>query len=420
MRAPRVFAAALVCAAALCAVNVFAETGTNANIIFPELANQAGARAQGIGGAFTAVCDDIDAAYWNPAGLTAIKAMYAAASYDALFVGSALSKLAAAVPVGPGTAAVSLFYMDFGAFEEVDGVGTQLGGVINPYTISGGLSYGMTVMEKLSAGMSAKFVLQSTGSEFNAGVLADAGALYDAGFLRAGIVMRNIGFTGGYSMPADIRMGVALIPADEEETRLIVSADAGYALNDNFDLSAGFEYFGMKTMYVRAGYKYRFGGNKLQELSGITAGAGLKLGIVGFDYAFVPFGELGTTHRLTLNLDFEVKKKREEILRRETLMLDSKKQDDQKPEMPEDDEEVLFKMFYDAGTAENSGNLKLAEQKYREMLKLKEDYAPALKRLGAVYFKQGRKKEAIKAFSDYLKLVPDDAAVKKWMEKNAK
>ena len=37
---------------------------------------------------------------------------------------------------------------------------------------------------------------------------------------------------------------------------------------------------------------------------GITAGIGLKMGKTSIDYAYVPYGDLGDTHRISLGMRF--------------------------------------------------------------------------------------------------------------------
>ena len=56
---------------------------------------------------------------------------------------------------------------------------------------------------------------------------------------------------------------------------------------------------------IRAGYKHNSAiNNTLGALSGLTCGAGFKLGIMGIDYALVPYGDLGYTHRISLVAKF--------------------------------------------------------------------------------------------------------------------
>jgi hypothetical protein len=51
---------------------------------------------------------------------------------------------------------------------------------------------------------------------------------------------------------------------------------------------------------VRAGYKYNSAMSTLGPLAGLTLGGGFRYNIFSIDYAFVPYGDLGYTHRISM------------------------------------------------------------------------------------------------------------------------
>ena len=61
--------------------------------------------------------------------------------------------------------------------------------------------------------------------------------------------------------------------------------------------SAGAEINIVNVVFLRAGYKYI--PEKNGEFPGFTFGAGFKIRGLGFDYAFIPFGEFGNTQRFS-------------------------------------------------------------------------------------------------------------------------
>ena len=73
-------------------------------------------------------------------------------------------------------------------------------------------------------------------------------------------------------------------------------------LPESLHVSIGSEYYVVKYVVVRAGYKYRSGGNDLGGLDGLSAGLGVNIKSYSLDYAFVPFGEFDSTHRVSLGL----------------------------------------------------------------------------------------------------------------------
>ena len=78
----------------------------------------------------------------------------------------------------------------------------------------------------------------------------------------------------------------------------------------------------------------------------------------------------------------------------------------------------MLEMLAEAGTLENNGKLEQAKEQYLDIIAIDINYADAWKRLGAVYVKQGKKVDAMNAFERYLLIKPDDAAVRKWIDRN--
>ena len=56
---------------------------------------------------------------------------------------------------------------------------------------------------------------------------------------------------------------------------------------------------------MRVGYRYAFNNADLGGLSNFGAGLGLRFNLMSLDYAFVPLGDLGMTHRISLNFRFK-------------------------------------------------------------------------------------------------------------------
>jgi len=139
------FYAAMRMAAFILFISAYSFGGINnsAGIIFPELDSGAGARAAGMGGAFTAVADDASASYWNPAGLSQLKNTEVMITFDKWFADSFYQHFIAAFPLETGVFAADIFYMNYGTFATYDNTGMLLGGTINSYNAAGTLSYGL-------------------------------------------------------------------------------------------------------------------------------------------------------------------------------------------------------------------------------------------------------------------------------------
>lgn len=378
-----------------------------AGVIFPVLENGAGVRGTAMAGAFSAVADSADAAYWNPAGLGLVKLPMATAAYNKWLVDSFYSDLLVAIPAGPGAIGGDLFYMGYGPFKRVDEYGAEAGANMNPYTFSALVSYGLKLSNNFYAGASARIASQGIDKGTDTGFAGNIGVLFKAGAFSAGLTGRNLGAAGSFSLPMNIKGGMAVELGSLQENRFIIEADGAYEMQGGLDASIGAEFIMSNLLALRGGYRLPVAEDNLTGLKGFTAGAGLRLGYLEFDYAFVPYGELGTAHMMSVSYTFGAPQTPPPEFARKTP---DKKGAKSAAE--------LDAMFIEAGKLENSGKLDAAGDKYREIISEDPAYADAYKRLGAVYVKQNQKPMAIKTFETYLKLRPTDKAVAKWLEKN--
>ena len=280
----------------------YAAISDNASIMFPILDMGTGARALGMGGAFTAVADDSSAIYWNAAGLGTIKNPELSLTYNKWFLDTMFSQALFVMPLSTGAIGADLVYVNLGEMPLRDIYGVTTGSV-SPYMIGGSLGYGVN-FGVLSAGAVLKVISQSMDNISNAAFAADAGALFRSGMFSAGLSLQNIGSGNGYSLPMNIKTGIALKPLDMPQHSLIFDIDGQYLFKDAFSLSAGAEYIYMNMLAIRAGYRADFGQTNLDGLQGISGGLGVKISSLSIDYAIVPYGDLGITQRVTLSFMF--------------------------------------------------------------------------------------------------------------------
>src|SRR5688572_29976247 len=89
-----------------------------------------GARAEGMGGAFTAIADDAYAVYWNPAGLAQITRRHVALNHLE-FIEKISSQFASLVlPVNRlnGSFGAAVTYVDMGTIDRRDATGAAVSG----------------------------------------------------------------------------------------------------------------------------------------------------------------------------------------------------------------------------------------------------------------------------------------------------
>lgn len=360
----------------------YAAVNPGAGIIFPELDSGAGARAAAMGGAFTAVADDAGAAYWNPAGLAVLEKSQVMITFDKWFSDSFYQHFIAALPIQAGAIAVDIFYMSYGTFETIDDSGNILGATMNPYAAAGTLSYGVGLGPNLSLGAGFTYAAQSIADITDSGFGINIGALYKWDIYSAGLSAKNIGSGGGFSMPADLRAGLAANIINDRSNSLLVSMDASYIANYTPGLCLGAEYSFMKTFSIRAGYAAQFKDQGPGTLNGFAGGVGFKAGDLFLDYTVEPFNELGLIQKVSMNFEFDRIKFGSGAVVENTG-------NGNKPAV--DTKAELHELFEQAGMLENSGKLDQAREKYLDIIAIDVNYAEAWKRLGAVYVKQGKR-----------------------------
>jgi len=306
---------------------------------------QVGARALGMGGAFTAVADDATAPYWNPAGMVYLpyrevipqhqEKFGSLANHDYLGgvwpLGGAAGRNAALgvglvrfavddIPITPRPGALrpGVDFLDYGLDNDpttpdegqADGVwqpGERL--LLDPddlYLASSSdmamiLSYARQRGERLAFGGSLKFVRQSIPDTLPGEHVTSFGAGLDAGILY----MPSDAVTLGAAMHAITttylawRNGTKELIAPTLDTGAAITFHPAerHALTWALDLAWGFENrkedaqlsLGGMTMDVRTGFEYWYR-NLLAVRTGanvkdLAFGAGLRYKQVGVDYA---------------------------------------------------------------------------------------------------------------------------------------
>ncbi len=407
MRVKSVLAAAVVC---LYFTVLQAEIQDSAGIIFPSIELSAGARASAMGEAYTAIAEGSSGPIFNPAGLGFLQKTEVSTAFNKWFVDSFYQHFMAAVPLETGAVGIDIFYINFGIFERLTTLGyAESGTPMNPFTFQGLISYGMQFGNRFSAGIGLKYFGQSLDQTMQSGIAGNLGLLYRAGGVSAGLAVSNLGSAGAYALPLSIKAGGSFEFMKTQQHFFIGTVDVNYILNGMPGINAGIEYTYAGIVSARAGYRLYLGEDNLTGLKGLSAGAGIQLGQFGLDYAFTPYGELGMAHMVSLKYIFEKSEEEKEKL---------KPRGSEAVKKGQATKADLYLMLGEAGTMENEGDLKAAELKYREIIGIDKNYADAWKRLGAVYYKEDRKGDAIRAFEAYLKIRPDDEAVANWLKKH--
>lgn len=269
----------------------------------------AGARAAGMGEAYSAICDDATAVYWNPGALGGIRGISGNFTHAALFGEINYGYLGYVQGIGRKKAlGLGVQYLSAGSIAETDTGGFETGSHMTPRQLALTLAFGRE-FGHFGLGVSAKYVkarLTETGSA----LAADAGLSGSAmgGKMRMALVVRNVGSGLKYDkktdpLPLNISLGGSYLLSKD----LTIVLDVDFPRDNRVYAKIGAEYvvrYGDIFSYAgRIGYNSRTLGD-IQGVSGISLGLGAASHNRALDYAFIPFGSLGSAHKISISIKF--------------------------------------------------------------------------------------------------------------------
>ncbi|MEW6618677.1 MAG: PorV/PorQ family protein [bacterium] len=260
-----------------------------------------GARAIGIGSAFTSIADDVSSIYWNPAGLSKLKYKEALFMHTQWVTDIKSEYLAQAQPLKYGGYGVSLLYL-----YTTDIRRNKLGkesGSFNNYDSCVTLAYGYKLNSNISLGLSLKIISGCLDTTKANSYCIDIGGLYKRDNLRLGAVIQNLGLGMKFRdesdpMPINFKLGAGYKLLDKN---LTLAVDIDKPIDDNISIKLGTEYSYKDTIIGRIGYQIG------RDVGGLSTGIGFKFRDYKLDYAFVPYDKLGNTHRISLTMQFAPK-----------------------------------------------------------------------------------------------------------------
>jgi len=265
-----------------------------------------GARAIGMGEAYTAQADDVSSLYWNPAGLALMQERQASFMYDQMYQNLKFSNASVGIPLENGAIGASLSYLSYGSIAGFDQNGNSIGdqSAYNAVGTVGAAWLG----NQWSAGVNLKGIQEKLADEKANGFAVDTGVnlIYPkpvlGGTLRLGGVVQNLGagikfLSQSDPLPTDWKVGLAAVQMMDR--KLNMSLDYGVPKAEDAQISGGVEYWLNHYIALRTGFI-----NNHTEGSGIRAGLGLRIKGVSFDYAYQGQGELGMSHRYEMSFRF--------------------------------------------------------------------------------------------------------------------
>jgi len=290
----------------------------------------AGARAIGMASAFTAVADDANAIYYNPAGLAQVRRTELTGTYGKLYVG-----LKDNSNIGSGYVGVAqpLMFGKLGTLG-IGWVSLNLEGAYREDLVS--FSYGKEMfVNGLFLGGSGKVLKRNfvgdiytqidplfiqngyntTNYSADLGLLYRPSAIYSYGLMLRDINQPDVGLGSQDKVPMEILGGFAY-----HQPTLIFDGELSHKDQDTL-VSMGLEKFVFKYAGFRSGFTA--GSRNRRE---VTAGLGYKGDNISVDYSFIfPLGGIASTagtHRFGFTIRFgkKIEKARWEFEEEEQLV----------------------------------------------------------------------------------------------------
>lgn len=271
------------------------------------------ARATAMGSAYTAVADNAEGVYWNPAGIVSVRGSQLSLSQTEWPADINLSYVAYVFNPRsiPGTFALSAraLWMD-PQVERTAYNPEGTGRLFDSGMSTLGLTYARYFTDKFSAGATVHYMHMGL-SDFSVNTaLADVGILYRIGIrgMRIGMNIASLGSEVKFDeraarLPTMFKVGFAFEPIRTGNQKLIASTEFQHPVDNAERANFGLEYNMGNRMFVRGGYNLNY------DTDGIAAGAGFRVDTgqrswVDLDYSWVDMDQLGGVHRVSVSFAY--------------------------------------------------------------------------------------------------------------------
>lgn len=288
------------------------------------------------------------AIYWNPANVSAADRSTFSFTYLNHFAGISSNYAAIAFPLSDiGSIGVSFNYMSYGDIVKTTEAapGGNMG-FFSPYEMAFGFTYSKQITDRVSGGMTFKFINSTIDLVSAQGIAFDFGFTYNTGYrgLKMGFTMTNLGPESKYEgdglvrenqnfdpnssnetaflrfgsepfqLPASVNFGASIDLYRNEENAILGFAEQNVNSFQVGRTNMAMEY-GFKNMFfARVGYTTSFKRDRdfrtgEAATAGLTLGGGLDYKFnestgITVDYGYMDLGQLDATHRFTVGVNF--------------------------------------------------------------------------------------------------------------------
>ena len=292
---------------------------SQSNTVYNFLKLDVSARASSLAGSFTAVENDVNAIYYNPAALTSFTRSKASVGFYKYLLDINSGNIAFTSKYkNLGYIGIGLRYVNYGSFDKYD-INSVNQGTFGGSDLALSLGYANDLNTHFSYGGSLKLIYSSYDIYNSFGVAADLGAMYKIpeynmtigmSLLNAGVQLKSYQDLKE-DLPLDLRFGITK-KLENSPLTVYLGLNRLTEAQDNFfsrfkNITAGAEFSVADNIDLRIGYD-----NRLRQdlktgsttgLAGFSAGFGVLIkDKYQVDYAFNSLGKIGSTHRINLGM----------------------------------------------------------------------------------------------------------------------
>lgn len=274
----------------------------------------AGARAVGMGEAFSAQSDGVVSPFWNPAALRGVQAPRMSFNHTQWFQDITAEFFSAAVRTGDNVFGLSLSLGQVPDIQRREGPTVEPLALVDAHDFVLSFSYVRSLGEKYGLGFSAKWIYEkidvysASGLGFDLGGILSPFAGTDKAFLKNltfGAAVLNVGSKmkfkkDGYSLPTQYKAGLIYsFEREELQSDFSFGFDLVKPRDDDMKAHLGVEFGLYQNLKLRLGYQLGY------DEKDLSLGMGVKFKKYAIDYAFLPYkSDFGDVHCVSLDIEF--------------------------------------------------------------------------------------------------------------------
>jgi len=268
-------------------------------------------RAEAMGGAYIAIVNNAEAAYYNPAILANYDKLSVVFNHNNWFAGINHDYFAISYKLtrldGFAFSATTLTTDEMKVRTPLQPNGTGETFRVNNYRF--GLSYGRMLTNTVSMGLSANYINLAYYQGFESDIFsADVSVIYLTQFhdFSFGIKISNFGSSvklvnEEYPLPQTFTFGLGFDFLQSERNKLIFCLAADKQNDSQTLINSGLEWNMRNIFFLRGGYKLN------HDIARFSGGFGLRLDFrkfsLNFDYSLSEYGDLGVANRFGMNIE---------------------------------------------------------------------------------------------------------------------